>query len=67
MGMIQDLLKNHVGYVIAINATDPEKLESCGLKSASKEFFSIVIQNLAFKFRSKSGIAKPEIDNSNVL
>jgi len=44
MEMIQDLLKNHIGYVIAINATDPEKLESCGLKSVGKEFFSIVTQ-----------------------
>jgi hypothetical protein len=42
--MIQDLLKKHVGYVIAINATDPEKLESCGLKTVGTEYFSVVTQ-----------------------
>ena len=42
--MIQELLKRHVGFVIAINATDPEKLESCGLKSVGAEYFSIVTQ-----------------------
>ncbi len=42
--MFQNLLNDHVGYVIAINATDPERLESCGLKSVSKEYFSVVTQ-----------------------
>ena len=42
--MIKELLKKHVGYVVAINATDPEKIEICGLKSLNSEYLSLVTQ-----------------------
>lgn len=42
--MIHSLLNEHVEYMIAINATDPVKLESCGLKSVNTEYFSVVTQ-----------------------
>lgn len=42
--MFKDLLSSHVGYVIAVNPINPEKLESCGLKSVSDEYFSVVTQ-----------------------
>jgi len=38
------VLSKHVGYVVAINATDPSKLEPCGLKTADEDFFSVVTQ-----------------------
>lgn len=42
--MLKDILTKHVGYVVAINATNPEKLESCGLKEAGDDCFSVVTQ-----------------------
>ena len=42
--IIKELLKNHLGYVIAINATNPEKLEPCGLKVLGSEYLSLVTQ-----------------------
>lgn len=42
--MFKDLLKEHIGYVVAINPIEPEKLESCGLKSVGSEYFSVVTQ-----------------------
>lgn len=39
---MKSVLNKHVGYVVAINATEPSKLEPCGLKAADDEFFSVV-------------------------
>lgn len=43
--MLQRILDKYVGYVVAINATDPNRLETCGLKAAGGNFFSVVTQN----------------------
>ncbi len=42
--MLKEILAEHVGFVIAINALAPEKLESCGLKSVGEDCFSVVTQ-----------------------
>jgi hypothetical protein len=42
--MIGNTLEKFVGYMVAINATDPEKLQTCGLKSISDDHFSVVTQ-----------------------
>jgi len=42
--MLKEILAKHVGYVIAINAIAPEKLESCGLNSVGEDCFSVVTQ-----------------------
>lgn len=43
--MIKDILLQHKGYIIAINATNPERLESCGVKEVGEQLFSIITQN----------------------
>lgn len=43
--MLQTVLDKYVGYVVAINATDPNRLESCGLKAVEGSFFSVVTKN----------------------
>ncbi len=42
--MIGNTIEKFVGYMVAINATDPEKLQTCGLKSISGDHFSVVTQ-----------------------
>jgi hypothetical protein len=42
--MIGSILKKYVGYVVVINAIDPSKMESCGLKGIDDDYFSVVTQ-----------------------
>ena len=67
---MKSILDKYVGYIVTVNATNPDKLESCGLKSINNNFFSIVTQkNLLMHFpysRILSVVEPHEGENVNI-